>query len=221
MNTFKNAQVDDTEEELVLDKAPKNRFSRVIPVRQESYYMYDEIGDPRNYIDLIHLIRTLEPQDNLTIHLNTPGGRLDTGIAILSAIAECQGTITMSLDSTAASMGAILFLAGHQYVVHDHSMLMFHTFSGGFYGKSGDVDKQMQAYKRQFSLLMKKVCGKFLTPDEISRIDKGEEMWFMSDAIGKRLKASLKDAPQSGETDQAPPAKRKTKTPPPPPPTEE
>lgn len=215
MNSFKNTQPDEADEELILEKAPKNRFSRVIPVRQESFYMYDEIGDPRNYLELIHLIRTLEPHDNLTIHLNTPGGRLDTGIAILSAIAECQGTITMSLDSTAASMGAILFLAGHQYVVHDHSMLMFHTFSGGFYGKSGDVDKQMQAYKRQFSLLMKKVCGKFLTADEIARIDKGEEMWFMSDAIGKRLKAIMKDQPTVGETEVPVPPKKKTKTPPP------
>lgn len=216
MNSFKNTQPDDAEDELVLEKAPKHHFSRVIPVRQESRYMYKEIGDPQEYIELIHLIRTLEPQDNLTIHLNTPGGRLDTGIAILSAIAECQGTITMSLDSTAASMGAILFLAGHQYVVHDHSMLMFHTFSGGFYGKSGDVDKQMQAYKRQFSLLMKKVCGKFLTADEITRIDKGEEMWFMSDAIGKRLKAIMKDQTTVGETDVPVPPKKKTKTPPPP-----
>jgi ATP-dependent protease ClpP protease subunit len=167
---------------------PKRGFSRVFPVKIHNFYLYEDIGAPDKYLEMIHTIRTAEANDQIYIHLNTSGGRLDTGISLLSAMAECQGTIITVLDSTACSMGAILFLAGHQYIVHDFSMLMFHTFSGGFYGKSGDVDKQVQAYKRQYTMIVKKVCSKFLTADEIRRIDHGEEMWFASDLIGKRLK---------------------------------
>ncbi len=169
-------------------RSPKMGFTRTLPVRQHSFYLYSSIGAPENYTEMIHTIRTAEPHDQISIYLNTDGGHLDTGIAIISAIAESQAVITTVLDSTACSMGAILFLAGHQYIVHDCSMLMFHTFSGGFYGKSSDLDKQVQAYKRQYSMLVKKVCAKFLTVDEIKRIDSGEEMWFSSDVIGKRLK---------------------------------
>jgi hypothetical protein len=86
-------------------------------------------------------------------------------------------------------------------------MIMFHTFNGGFVGKSSDVDKQVQAYKRQYTMLVKKTCSKFLTPDEIKRIDNGEEMWFASDIIGKRLRVLHKE--QIEETHTKPPRKTK------------
>ena len=185
---------------------PKMAFTRTIPVKHHSFYLYTGIGEPQLYTEMIHTIRTAEPHDQITIHLNTEGGHLDTGIAIISAMAESQAMITTVLDSSAYSMGAILFLAGHNYVVHDCSMLMFHTFSGGFQGKSSDLDKQVQAYKRQYSMLVKKVCSRFLTPDEIRRIDNGEEMWFASDVISKRLRTLEKAI-------TAPQPKRSTKQP--------
>lgn len=200
MNHFKNPisrsrrseSEDESEDGSMITGHPKLGFTRTIPVRQHDFYLYSPIGAPMEYLDLIHTIRTAEPHDQINLHLSTPGGQLDTGIAIISAIAECQGTITTVLDSEACSMGAILFLAGHQYIVHDCSMLMFHTFSGGFMGKSSDVDNQVQAYKRQYNMLVKKTCSRFLTMDEIKRIENGEEMWFNSDVISKRLRVLTK-----------------------------
>jgi ATP-dependent protease ClpP protease subunit len=187
------------DEEAELDDAPinivyKQSLSRVIPVKQHPYYLYGPIGAPANYVEMINTIRTAEPHDDITIYLNSDGGRLDTGIAICSAIAESRATVTTVLDSSASSMAAIIFLAGHQYVVHDCTMLMFHTFSGGFYGKSSDVDRQIVAYKRQYSNLVKKICSKFLTSDEIKKIDNGEELWLLSETIEKRLKELAKQA---------------------------
>lgn len=185
-----NSRTDNTVEELDDDLKPSKKmyFQRTYPVRQHSFYLYSGIGEPSEYTEMIHTIRTAEPHDQIYIYLNSEGGHLDTGISLISAINETQATVTMVLDSTACSMAAILFLAGHQYIVHDFSMLMFHTFSGGVIGKSSDIDKQLQAYRRQFSLLMKKVCGKFLTADELRRLDNGEELWFSSEAIAKRLR---------------------------------
>jgi len=193
----KNDSIDEMEEEVEISRRPKFGFTRVVPVKYHNFYLYSDIGPPDGYIDLIQTIRTAEPHDQIYLHFNTSGGHLDTGIAIISAMAECQGTITTVLDSLACSMGAILFLSGHQYIVHDCSMMMFHTFNGGFVGKSSDVDKQVQAYKRQYTMLVKKTCSKFLTADEIKRIDTGEEMWFASDVISKRLRVLHKE--QTGE----------------------
>jgi ATP-dependent protease ClpP protease subunit len=80
-------------------KRPKFGFTRVIPVKQHNFYIYSDIGPPENYIDLIQTIRTADAHDHIYLHLNTGGGHLDTGIAIVSAIAECQGTVTTVLDS--------------------------------------------------------------------------------------------------------------------------
>ncbi len=194
--TDKHIVIEQELEEIELTRPSKNSYTRCVEVKQQHFYLYKAIGTPENYTDMIQAIRTAEPHDQIIIYLNTEGGHLDTGIALISAIAETQATVTTVLDSTACSMGAILFLAGHQYVVHDCSMLMFHTFNGGFYGKSSDVDKQVQAYKRQYSMLVKKICSKFLTADEIKRIDAGEEMWFASDVISKRLKALTNRVPK-------------------------
>lgn len=204
-----NDSVDDDEmAEGDVIRRPKFGFTRVVPVKYHNFYLYSDIGAPEHYIDLIQTIRTAEAHDHIYLHLNTGGGHLDTGIAIISAIAECQGTITTVLDSIACSMGAILFLAGHQYIVHDCGMLMFHTFNGGFVGKSSDVDKQVQAYKRQYTMLVKKTCSKFLTAEEIKRIDNGEEMWFASDVIGKRLRVLHKEQMEESNAIKQP---RKTK----------
>jgi ATP-dependent protease ClpP protease subunit len=121
MQKFTNATTIKGDEDVIDDdiggKRPKFGFTRTIPVKQHNFYLYDDIGPPANYIDLIQTIRTAEATDHIYLHLSTAGGHLDTGIAIISAIAECQGTITTVLDSIACSMGAILFLAGHQYIV--------------------------------------------------------------------------------------------------------
>ena len=205
--TKSDAGDDMLDDEFGGSKRPKFGFTRVIPVKQHNFYIYSDIGPPENYIELIQTIRTAEAHDHIYLHLNTGGGHLDTGIAIVSAIAECQGTVTTVLDSLACSMGAILFLAGHQYIVHDCAMMMFHTFNGGFIGKSSDVDKQVQAYKRQYAMLVKKTCSKFLTADEIKLIDNGEELWFASDLIGKRLRVLHKE--QIEETGNKTPRKLK------------
>lgn len=177
---------------------PKFGFVRTTNVHNYDFYLYSDIGDAENYTEMIHTIRNAEPYDNVIIHLNTGGGNLDTGIAIISAINESQATVTTVLDSSAYSMGAIIFLAGHQHIVHNCSMIMFHTFSGGFVGKSNDIDRQVQAHKRQYSMLIKQVCSKFLSVDEINRLDNGEELWFASDIVEKRLKAIVKA--QTAET---------------------
>jgi ATP-dependent protease ClpP protease subunit len=199
----KNTSGDDIEDEVdaPINIVYKQSLSRVIPVKQHPYYLYGPIGAPGNYVEMINTIRTAEAHDDITIYLNSDGGRLDTGIAICSAIAESRATVTTVLDSSASSMAAIIFLAGHQYVVHDCTMLMFHTFSGGFYGKSSDVDRQIVAYKRQYSNLVKKICSKFLTTEEIKKIDNGEELWLMSDLIEKRLKDLAKQSAQGNSSD--------------------
>jgi len=178
----------DGDEDVITIEGPKTTFVRTIPVKQHSFYLYDEIGEPADYAEMIHTIRTAAPHDQISIYLNTPGGNLATGIAIVSAMSETEATVTTVLDSTACSMGAILFLAGHQYIVHDCTIMMFHTFSGGVYGKSSDIDRQVQAYKRQYSSLVKRVCSKFLSADEIRRIDNGEDMWFTAEVISRRLR---------------------------------
>ena len=67
---------------------PYARFESVRQQRLITFYLSDMIGDPRLYTEMIHTFRTANEQDIISIHLNTGGGRLDTGIQIINAIKD-------------------------------------------------------------------------------------------------------------------------------------
>lgn len=171
------------------------------------FYLSTQIRDPGTYTDMIHTIRTAGPEDVIFMCLNTPGGRLDTGIQIVNAMRASEATVVAVLEAEAASMGAILFLAADEHVVQDNCRMMFHDFSGG--GSSGakgnEQFKELTAAIQLYNKLMKDICTPFLTPQEVDRIIKGEDFWMDSDQIRKRLK-SVADAKEAAAN---PPAKSK------------
>lgn len=151
------------------------------------FYLSSEIGEPKIYTDMIHRIRTAGPTDVIYISLNTPGGRLDTGVQILSAMASSQAKIITVLEATAHSLGTLLFLSGDEFIVHENCLMMFHTMSSGTFGKSNEQVAQIDASTKWFIKLMKKICVPFLSEEEVARIIKGEDIWLDSDEIRKRL----------------------------------
>jgi ATP-dependent protease ClpP protease subunit len=176
------------------------------------FYISSTIREPSEYTDMIHTIRHAGADDMVFICLNTPGGRLDTGIQIVNALRSSDATIVAVLEAEASSMGAIIFLAADQHIVHENCRMMFHDFSGG--GSSGakgnEQFKELTAAIQLYNNLLKNVCVPFLTPDEVNQIIKGEDFWMDSDQINKRLKniakaKELADAPK-------PPKVKKTKT---------
>lgn len=63
---------------------------------------------------------------DVTVHLNTPGGSVDEGIAIFNSLIRYPGKVTTVVDSLAASMGSYLLQAGETRVVSSNSMVMIH-----------------------------------------------------------------------------------------------
>lgn len=158
------------------------------PDRELFIYISDQFDEPLLYAEMIHLIRTASAVDTIYIHLNTPGGRLDTGVQIISAIRATEARVVTVLDGVAHSMGALLFLCGHELVVHEHSQLMFHTYSGGVFGKGSDIVGQTEATEQWFRAIATDVCYPFMTRNEIKRMLRGEDFWFQFDQIDARIK---------------------------------
>ncbi len=177
---------------------PYAQYEMTIPSKHISFYISDSIGAPSEYVDMIHRIKTANPQDVIYIHLNTPGGYLDTGVQIINAIRGSQAHIVTVLESAAKSLGALIFLAGDEYQVFDDCMLMFHTYSSGMFGKGNEQQAELIATTKWFNKLMKKMCHPFLTHEEIDRMIRGEDLWLDTDEIRKRLNKLMKDAKRQG-----------------------
>jgi len=169
------------------EKRPYQMYESGQVFREMDIYISDEFQEPLQYCEMIHVIRSATPNDTIRIHLNTPGGRLDTGVQLISAIRSTEAKVITVLDGVAHSMGALLFLCGHEMIVHDHCQLMFHTYSGGVMGKGSDIRGQTEATEDWFSEIAYDICYPFMTRNEIKRMLKGEDFWFQTAAVEQRL----------------------------------
>lgn len=163
--------------------------------RQISFYLSDEIGAPIEYTDLLYTLRTASSSDLILLHLNTPGGNFDTGLQIINNIAASEAHVVTVLEARAFSMGAMIFLAGDELVVHDTCLLMFHNYSSALIGKGNEQQAQVLATGKWFEKAMRHICRPFLTDDELTRILHGEDIWMDSDDIRRRLANLQKGQP--------------------------
>lgn len=163
--------------------------------RQISFYLSGEIGAPIEYTDLLYTLRAASPTDLILLHLNTPGGNFDTGLQIINNIAASDARVLTVLEARAYSMGAMIFLAGDELIVHDTCQLMFHNYSSALMGKGNEQQAQVLAIGKWFEKVMRHVCRPFLSEEEIVRILHGEDIWMDTDEIRRRLAHLQKGEP--------------------------
>lgn len=166
---------------------PYSLFEQTIICKNICFYLNGEILEPEEYADMVHRIRSASQNDIVEIHLNTPGGHLDTGVQLINAIRSSQAHVITVLDSRAYSLGTLIFLSGDELQVHDNCTMMFHNFSGGTSGKGNEQAAELELILKWFSKLMKRICTPFLTNEEITHLLKGEDLWMDTDEIRKRL----------------------------------
>lgn len=163
------------------------RYERQSVVRQISYYLSGNILESHYYADLFYTLRTATQTDLIYLHLNTSGGDFDTGLQIINNMQASDATIITVLEARAYSMGAFIFLAGDQYVVHDNCQLLFHIYSGSFAGRGNEQQAEVLAVANWFEKFMNRTCQPFLSAAEIRDVLKGSDVWMDSDEIRRRL----------------------------------
>lgn len=176
------------DEEVEKEEKPYSFYQQKMVSRQLHYYLSGSLEEPCRYTEMVHQIRTTSANDVVHIHLNTPGGRIDTGVQIISAMRASQGHVVTHLEGEACSMGALLFLTADEMVVYDDSLLMFHNYSGGAHGKGHEMAASIDATTKWYSKLARTVCTPFLTEEELTRIFDGADLWMLSDEVEVRLK---------------------------------
>ena len=85
--------------------------------------------DPETSGELIKQLMYLERQDNnkeITIYISSPGGEVISGLAVFDIVTMMKTPVRTVCIGTAASMGAILFLAGQKREMLPHAQLMIH-----------------------------------------------------------------------------------------------
>ncbi len=83
-----------------------------------------------------------DPEKDISIYINTPGGVVTAGLAIYDTIQYIKPNITTMCIGQAASMGAVLLAAGvkGKRFALPHARVMIHQPSGGLQGKASEID---------------------------------------------------------------------------------
>ncbi|QMU22511.1 head maturation protease, ClpP-related [Gordonia rubripertincta] len=90
--------------------------------------IYDEI-DPFWGVSAAVFVRDLAQIDaerDLTVRINSPGGDVYEGIAILNALRGRAGKVTTVIDGLAASIASVIAMAGTEIVMMPNSEMMVH-----------------------------------------------------------------------------------------------
>ena len=99
--------------------------------------------------DLIKQLMVLEKLDStkeITLYINSPGGDVISGMAVYDYLRMMDSPIRTVCTGTAASMGAILFLAGDKREMLPHTKVMIHDPAYGGGDMSGKKPHELQQY---------------------------------------------------------------------------
>ena len=99
------------------------------------------------------------PDKEITLYINSPGGEVSSGLAVYDYMKMMQAPIRTVCIGTAASMGAILFLAGDRREMLPHSRLMIHDPAPGGGSMQGMKPAQMEEQLGSLRKVQKVLCG--------------------------------------------------------------
>lgn len=104
-------------------------------------HIYDEIDSwfGVNAEALVVEISALDPETELTVRVDSPGGNAFDGINIANAIMRHPGKTTTYIDGLAASAASVIAVASDEVVVSKYGQAMVHDARSGQYGTAKDL----------------------------------------------------------------------------------
>jgi len=121
------------------------------------------------------------PEKDISIYINSPGGVISSGLAIYDTIKFIKSKVSTICIGQAASMGAVLLAAGAKgkRFALPHARIMIHQPWGGIGGQASDISiqaKEILFLKKRLNEILSECTGKSV--DEI--ISDSDRDKFMS-----------------------------------------
>lgn len=126
-------------------------------------------------------LQTEDPDKDVHLYINTPGGVVSSGLAIYDTMQYIKPDIATYCIGQATSMGALLLAAGTKgkRFALPHSRIMIHQPIGGFHGQATDVEihaKEILKMKDTLNNILARHTGQSLDKIEVD----SERDFFMS-----------------------------------------
>lgn len=120
---------------------------------------------------------SLGKEEPIHIYINSPGGSVTAGLAILDTMRLVKSKIYTYCIGLAASMGSILLSSGDKRYIVPHAEVMIHQPLGGTKGQATDIEiaaKHISRTKEVLNSILAENCGR--TYEEVSQ-DTERDNW--------------------------------------------
>lgn len=152
--------------------------------------------------ELLKQLMYLERQDSdseITIYINSPGGEVISGLAVYDYISMMKAPVRTVCIGTAASMGAILFLAGKKRQMLPHTRLMIHdpSYSHNDIGgrKPHEIQHELDKLNETRQALAEIIAEKTGRPlEEIYSVTANDTYYSAAEAIDFGLATEILDS---------------------------
>ena len=170
-------------EERKMNVAQMDVFSRLMMDR--IIFLGVEIdNDVANIITAqLLFLSSLDPTADISLYINSPGGRVSSGLAIYDTMQLVKPSIATVCTGMAASMGAVLLCAGEKgkRSALPHSKVLIHQPLGGASGQASDIiiaAKEIEKARNELISLISRHSGK---PYEQVFADADRDFWMSAD----------------------------------------
>lgn len=159
-----------------------------------------EAVDSASMTELIKQIKYLDSREDageeITLFINSPGGNVISGLALYDVLTASRSPIRTVCIGDAASMGAILFLAGDKREMLPHTRLMIHDPSFGSLDVGGkkphELRQEVESLERVKVILAEIISAKTgKTSEEICKITANDTYFTAEEAIAFGLATDI------------------------------
>ena len=167
-------------EERQLNVTQMDVFSRLMMDRV--IFLGTEVNDYTANVIQAQLLYldSMDSERDIHLYLNTPGGSVYAGLGIYDTIQFVRAKVATICTGLAASMGAILLVAGEKGMraALPHSRVMIHQPLGGVQGQASDIEitaKEIIKLKEELYTILSDHTGKSV---EQIRQDADRDHWL-------------------------------------------
>jgi ATP-dependent protease ClpP protease subunit len=188
MNKFANKRANTDMSAEMMMRTPQVLHS---PYTSSVYdvYLDGEIGEPSQYREIYHALINAGHQDLVLLHINSNGGRIDTGLQIINHIKNCKAKVVGVMHNNAASMASGIMLACSDWEITPFSTAMIHSCSYSIGGKQSDIRAGVEFTTKFNENFIRATYEGFLTEEEFDRVLKGDDVYLDAEQLEEKLTA--------------------------------
>lgn len=171
------------------DSGNKSFTNKPSKNKKHEFYLVDGITDAGEYVEWCDKIRHAPETDEIHIYINSYGGYLFTAIQLVNSIQKSKAKVIAHVEGACLSAATIIFLSADEQDIHPLSTFMIHDYSGGSFGKGGEMFDQISFERKWSETVFRESYRDFLTKDEIKTVLNGKDFWMNAEEVKKRLES--------------------------------